>query len=87
MSGIDPRDQVWEVPHPKYRVHFHDADGTSSEYEVVDAAVDAVLQEAQATRGDRTFVRLACVTHGGLGLLRLLGRDPGESCRASDQLT
>jgi hypothetical protein len=79
VSSVDPRDQAWEAPQPKYRVYFHDADGTPSEFEVGDADVDEVVQWAEATHGDRTFVLYVCVNHDGLGLVRLLGRDPNEN--------
>jgi len=79
IRGVDPRDQTWEVSHPSYRVHFHDAAGASDEYEVTGANVAEVLAWAEARRGDRTFVLYACVPHEGLGLLRLEGSDPNET--------
>lgn len=27
IRGVDPRDQEWEIPDPKYRVYFFDATG------------------------------------------------------------
>jgi hypothetical protein len=77
-TGVDPRDQTWEVPHPKYRVYFHDASGASDEYEVEGADVPEVLAWAEAKRGDRTFLLYACVARNGPGLLRLHGHDPNE---------
>lgn len=75
-STVDPRDQLWQLEHPKYRVYFHDANGSSEEYEISGADVDQVLSWAQLKKGDRTFVLYACVPLEGLGLVRLLGRDP-----------
>ena len=60
-------------------MYFHDADGTSFEFEVGDADVDEVVQWAEATRGDRAFVLYVCVNHDGLGLVRLLARDSKEN--------
>lgn len=77
--GVDPRDQTWETSNPRYRVYFHDKDGASYEYEVERASgVAEVLAWAEVARGDRTFVLYACVPRNGLGLVRLLGRDPNE---------
>ena len=79
--GVDPRDQTWEVDRPKYRVYFHDLDGTSYEYEVEGADVVEVLRWAETMRGDRSFVLYACVPQAGLGLLRLEGFDPNDPPR------
>lgn len=75
-TGIDPRDAEWEIPNPSYRVYFHDAKGASDEYEIEGADVTEVLAWAEARRDDRTFVLYACAPRGGLGLLRLHGREP-----------
>lgn len=77
--GVDPRDQTWEIEQPTYRVDFHDADGASSETEVMGGEVGEVLAWAEAVRGNRTFVLYACVPWDGLGLIRLLGHDPGQA--------
>jgi hypothetical protein len=73
--GVDPRDETWEIKHPKYRVYFHDSMGASDEYEVDGAEV---LSWADTRRGNKTFVLYACVPRDGLGLLRLHGSDPNE---------
>lgn len=75
-TGVDPRDQTWEVDRPSYRVYFHDADGASDEYEVTGADVDEVIAWAEDQRGSRTYVLYVCVASDGLGLLRLAGTDP-----------
>lgn len=77
--GVDPRDQTWEIEQPTYRVHFHDADGASEEYEVEDGDAREVLAWADAVKGNRTFVLYACVPRDGLGLLRLQGRESSKS--------
>ncbi len=76
---VDPRDQRWELESPKYRVYFHDANRSSDEYEIAGADVDQVLTWARVKQGDRTFVLYACVPREGLGLVRLLGRDPNDA--------
>jgi hypothetical protein len=76
--GVDPRDQTWEIKHPKYRVYFHDSKGASDEYEVEGADVAEVLAWVDTRRGNRTFVLYACVPRDGLGLLRLHGSDPND---------
>jgi hypothetical protein len=77
-TGIDPRDAEWEIPHPRYRVYFHDSKGASDECEVEGADVLEVLACAEEMRGDRTFVLYACIPRDGVGLVRLHGRDPNE---------
>jgi hypothetical protein len=78
IRSVDPRDEMWESPHPAYRVYFHDSLGASYEYEASGADVVEVLTWAEETRGDRTFVMYACVEQDGLGLVRLYGRDPNS---------
>jgi hypothetical protein len=79
IVGIDPRDQRWEVDTPAYRVYFHDARGTSDEYELTGADVTEVLAWAEAERRGRTYVAYVCATsRDGLGLLRLAGADPND---------
>ena len=78
VKGVDPRDQTWEISHPRYRVYFHDSDGASDEYEVDGADVSEVMTWAESARGKRSFVMYACVPNDGLGLLRLHGSDPNE---------
>lgn len=77
-TGIDPRDAMWEIPNPRYRVYFHDSKGASDEYEIEGADVPEVLAWAEEKRNARTFVLYACVPRDGLGLLRLHGCDPNE---------
>lgn len=75
VNRVDPRDQTWEVDQPRYRVHFHEANGTSDEYEVAGADVDQVIAWAEAHRRERTYVLYVCVPADGLGLVRLAGVD------------
>lgn len=77
-TGIDPRDAMWEVLDPRYRVYFHDSKGASDEYVIEGADVPEVLAWAEEKRGARTFVLYACVPRDGFGLLRLHGCDPNE---------
>lgn len=80
VRRVDPRDQTWEVSDPVYRVYFHDAYGSSDEYEVEGASgIAEVLAWAGSTPGRRSFVVYACVPQDGLGLVRLHGRDPNEA--------
>jgi hypothetical protein len=76
IATVDPCDQTWEIDDPKCRVYFHDAAGSSDEYEIGGADVSDVMAWAEARRKGRTHVRYACVPHDGLGLLRLQGSDP-----------
>ncbi len=78
-SPVDPRDQTWEIDKPSFRVHFHDSDRRSDEYEVRDAEVDEVVAWAQSGARGRTFVVYVCVPFEGLGLVRLLGKDPNAT--------
>lgn len=78
VSLIDPRDQDWEDPHPRYRVYFHDAGGRSYEYEISGSDIVEVLAWANANREGRSYVLYACTQSEGLGLLRLQGQDPNE---------
>lgn len=79
VSPVDPRDQDWEDSQPRYRVYFHEPNGTSEEYEVSGANVVEVLDWADANRGDRSYVLYACILSNGLGLVRLAGQDPTET--------
>jgi hypothetical protein len=76
IRAVDQRDQTWEVSQLRYRVYFHDEDGTAREHEVEGADVAEVMAWAEAQRNGRTFVLYACVPRDGLGLLRLAGSDP-----------
>lgn len=78
IRTVDPRDQEWVIPDPKYRVYFFDSKGASDEYELEGADVAEVLEWAETERGDRTFVLYACVPHDRSGLLRLAGHDPND---------
>lgn len=78
VARIDPRDQTWEDSQPTYRVHFHNAAGSSDEYQVSGVDVQDVLDWAEAERGDRKYVLYACAPIDGIGLLRLRGHDPNE---------
>jgi hypothetical protein len=79
VTGIDPRDERWGVDTPAYRVYFHDARGTSDEYELTGADVTEVLAWAETERRGRTYVAYVCTTgRDGLGLIRLAGADPND---------
>ena len=74
---VDPRDQMWEVHEPKYRVYFWAADTSCDEWELTGCDVQEALQWAQDSAGGRTFTLYAvAVSPEGLGLIRLLGVDP-----------
>jgi hypothetical protein len=76
---VDPRDQMWEVHEPRYRVHFWDADARSDEWELTGVDVQEALHWAQDSAGGRSFTFYAvadAVGREGLGLIRLLGVDP-----------
>ncbi len=79
IKNVDPRDQTWEVDQPSYRVYFHDADGTSEEYEISSVDVGEVLAWAEERRGRRSYVLYACIPSRGLGLVRLAGTDPNDA--------
>jgi hypothetical protein len=78
IRSVDPRDESWLIPDPRYRVYFFDASGNSNEYEIAGVDVAEVSSWAEAQRKGRTFVLYACVPRNGLGLVRLAGRDPNE---------
>ena len=78
VSSVDPRDQTWEVTHPRYRVYFHDAHGAAEELEVTGADVSEILGWAETERRGRTYVLYVCAPLNGLGLVRLQGSDPNE---------
>ena len=74
---VDPRDQMWEVHEPKYRVYFWDDHVCSDEWELTGCDVQAALQWAQDSADGRSFTFYAvAVGSEGLGLIRLLGVDP-----------
>ena len=78
IRSVDPRDESWLIPDPRYRVYFFDASGNSNDYEIAGVDVAEVSLWAEAQRKGRTFVLYACVPRNGLGLVRLAGRDPSE---------
>lgn len=78
VSSVDPRDQTWEVTHPRYRVYFHDAHGAAEELEVTGADVSEILGWAETERRGRTYVLYVCAPLNGLGLVLLQGSDPNE---------
>ena len=78
VRSVDPRDQTWEVTHPRYRVYFHDAHGAAEELEVTGADVSEILGWAETERRGRTYVLYVCAPLNGLGLVRLQGSDPNE---------
>lgn len=76
IATVDPRDQTWEIDDPKYRVYFHDAAGSSDEYEIGGADVSDVWHgRRHDARDELRSCVLTCLTTG-LGLLRLQGSDP-----------
>ena len=75
ISTVDPRDQTWEIDNPVFPLSFHDDDGTSYEHEVRDASVDELLAWAGRFAEGRTFG----VPRDGLGLIRLIGKDPNAA--------
>jgi hypothetical protein len=79
VIAVDPRDETWAVDRPRYRVYFHEVNGTSDEYEVTGADVDEVIAWAEKQAGQRTYVLYVCVPANGLGLVRLAGADPNAS--------
>jgi hypothetical protein len=77
---VDPRDQVWEVHEPEYRVYFWDAEGRSDEWELGSCDVQEVVKWAQDSAAGRTFVVYAVAAGPeGPGLIRLLGLDAARS--------
>lgn len=76
VRTVDPRDQAWELDAPRYRVYFHNAVGASDEYEVSHADANEVIAWADSHQGSRAYVLYVCVSHDGLGLVRLAGSDP-----------
>lgn len=78
VSSVDPRDQTWEVTHPRYRVYFHDAHGAAEELEITGSDVSEILERAETERRGRTYVLYVRVPLNGLGLVRLQGSDPNE---------
>jgi hypothetical protein len=79
IRPVDPRDASWEEEQPTYRVYFWEADGASSEHELVGATdVTEVLGWADENRGTRTYTAYLVGRDGGgqLGLARLHGADP-----------
>ena len=87
VKGVDPRDQKWERDSPTYRVYFWERTGTSDlsgwrsdEWELSAADVDEVLSWADE-HADGRLVNVWLVHNDahGLGLIRLMGRDPTDS--------
>jgi hypothetical protein len=77
VRQVDPRDQMWEVYDPEYRVYFWDVDLRSDEWELARCDVQEALQWAQESADGRNFTLYAvAVGPEGLGLIRLLGADP-----------
>lgn len=73
---VDPRDQVWEVDHPAYRVVFWQG-ATADEWDLTGCDVDDAVRWARASADGRPFVLHAVVpAPDGVGLVRLLGTDP-----------
>ena len=67
IRPVDPRDESWLIPEPRYRVYFFDASGNSDEYEIAGADVAAVSTWAEAHGEGRTYTLYACVPRNGLG--------------------
>jgi hypothetical protein len=77
---VDPRDQVWEVNEPEYRVYFWDAEGRSDEWELGGCDVQEVVKWAQDSAAGRVFVVYAVAAGSEApSPLRLLGFDPARS--------
>ena len=91
VQRVDPRDQQWEIAKPTYRVYFWarlepenaGSGWASDEWQLKDADISEVLRWAQADAASRRFVAYVEVTHdqpGSLGLVRLAGTDPTNTC-------
>ena len=79
VRPVDPRDTLWEVDNPTYRVYFFDvAASRSDEFELDDAEVDDVLAWASEHAGERRYAVYLRIAPPDVspGLLRLLGDDP-----------
>lgn len=80
VTPVDPRDVVWEVDRPTYRVYFWTSDGSAcDEWRVRDAAsiLDVLAwadERVGQGHGFQAFVEVS--TQSGLALLRLCGADP-----------
>ena len=79
---VDPRDQQWELWHPRYRVCFwkpvSSTGWESREFEVSGGDIFEVLDWARGSARDgETFAVFAVVGDAeGLGVVRLTGDDP-----------
>jgi hypothetical protein len=82
---IDPRDNLWEIDRPLYRVYFwrrqgpdEDSMWVSDEWELTDVDdVVAAMGWAESNCNGRQFViYVSALTDDGRGLIRLLGLDP-----------
>ncbi|OHV44201.1 hypothetical protein BCD48_25860 [Pseudofrankia sp. BMG5.36] len=95
MRRVDPRDTTWELGNPVYRVYFwtrpahSNASPSSTEFEITETDVPAVLDWARRTAGNRTFVVYAvCGTADGRkGLVRLAGQDPTRGAAAAGTIS
>lgn len=90
VVGVDPRDTVWEVSEPAYRVSFwrptplpagiptQRQGWACDEYEITDADVTEVLSWAQGEAPHRGMFTLYAriVLHGEPGEIHLAGNDP-----------
>ncbi len=79
---IDPRDQTWEVDHPRYRVYFWDSSSAGEEWELDGCDVEGALRWAQDSAGGRPFTFYVALQSADerreVGLIRLLGTDPTQ---------
>ncbi|OHV33561.1 hypothetical protein BCD49_26345 [Pseudofrankia sp. EUN1h] len=94
MRRVDPRDTMWELDNPVYRVYFwtrpahSNASPSSTEFEITETDVPAVLDWARRTAGNRTFVLYAvCEADGRKGLVRLAGQDPNSGTAAAGTIS
>jgi hypothetical protein len=81
IRPVDPRDALWEDEKPIYRVYFQEADGASSEHELVGATdVTEVLGWAEENSGTRAYTAYLVVRDGSgqLGLATLQRSDPAS---------
>ena len=84
VQPVDPRDTVWEVGRPAYRVYFWqqldgrvDAGWVSEGWQIKGADVQEVLAWADADASHRAYTLYVRGTRAGMpGLIRLNGRDP-----------
>jgi len=83
VAKVDPRDQVWQIDDPTFRVYFWSAVGDAmacDQFEVRHADVTDVLAWAAADPQRRDFtLYLRHDDAAGVGLVRLAGREPTSS--------